>query len=90
MTTVYSRHPDLRVTAVDGEGVVLHLGSRQYFSVNETGVTILDALKQPRSIAELVVVVTDEYDVTAQAAEQSVRRFLDLCSKSALLLVEER
>ena len=49
MTTVYSRHPDLRVTAVDGEGVVLHLGSRQYFSVNETGVTILHALKQPRS-----------------------------------------
>ena len=90
MTTVYSRHPDLRVTAVDGEGVVLHLGSRQYFSVNETGVTILDALKQPSSIAELVVAVTDHYDVSADAAEQSVRRFLALCNESKLLHVEER
>lgn len=90
MTTVYARHPDLRVTAVDGEGVVLHLGSRQYFSVNETGVTILEALKQPRTIAELVTAVTDEYDVSTEAAELSVRRFLDLCGESRLLHVEER
>ncbi len=27
MTTVYKRHEDLRLTAVDDEGVVLHLGS---------------------------------------------------------------
>ena len=90
MTTVYSRHPDLRFTAVDGEGVALHLGSRQYFTVNETGVTILDALKQPRTLAELVAAVTEEYDVTSEAAEQSVHRFLTLCGDAALLHTEER
>ena len=90
MTTVYSRHPDLRLTAVDGEGVALHLGSRQYFTMNETGVTILDALAQPRTMAELVTAVTDVYDVTPEAAEQSVRRYLDLCDAAALLRVEER
>ncbi|MEP6617763.1 MAG: PqqD family protein [bacterium] len=90
MTTVYSRHPDLRVTEVDGEGVVLHLGSRQYFSVNETGVTILGALAEPRSLEELVTAVTDVYDVTSDVAEQSVRRFLDRCGDAKLLLVGER
>ena len=32
----YQRHPDLRLTALEGEGVVLHLKERRYFTVNET------------------------------------------------------
>lgn len=90
MTTVYSRHPDLRLTAVDDEGVVLHLGSRRYFSVNETGVTILEALTEPRTLAELVARVTDEYEVTPGAAEQTVRDFLDRCLEAQLLRADER
>jgi hypothetical protein len=90
MTTVYSRDPDLRLTAVDDEGIVLHLGSRQYFSVNETGVTILQALAKPRTLAELVTVVTDEYEVTAEVAESTVREFLERCSEAALLRMGDR
>ena len=90
MTSVYTRHADLRLTAVDNEGVVLHLGSRRYFSVNETGVTILEALVAPRTFAELVTAVTDEYDVAAADAEASVREFLDRCSEAELIRTEER
>ena len=90
MTTSYSRHPDLRLTAIDGEGVVLHLGSRRYFSVNQTGVTILDALTEPRTLEALVARVTDEYDVTAAAAAHSVREFLDRCLDAQLIRAEER
>ena len=45
MSVLYSRHPELRLTAVEDEGVVLHLGSLRYFTVNETGRTILQALE---------------------------------------------
>ena len=90
MTSVYTRHADLRLTAVDNEGVVLHLGSRRYFSVNETGVTILEALVAPCTFAELVTAVTDEYDVTAAGAEASVREFLDRCREAELIRTEER
>ena len=90
MTTWYARHPDLRLTAIDGEGVVLHLGSRRYFSVNETGVTILDALTAPRTLDELIASVTGEYEVTAVAAEQSVREFLDRCREAQLIKADER
>jgi len=90
MTSVYTRHADLRLTAVDNEGVVLHLGSRRYFSGNETGVTILEALVTPRTFAELVAAVTDEYDVTAADAGASVREFLDRCSEAELIRTEER
>ncbi|MGH9888616.1 MAG: PqqD family protein [bacterium] len=90
MTTVYTRHPDLRLTTIAQEGVVLHLGSRQYFSVNETGVTILNALEQPRTLPELVTALTDEYEVTDELAEVTVREFLNRCRDADLLRAEER
>ena len=90
MTTVYLRHPDLRLTAVDNEGVVLHLGSLSYFSVNETGLTILAALEQPRTLDELVTAVTAEYEVSDAEALETTREFLARCTEAKLLLLEER
>jgi hypothetical protein len=90
MTTVYSRHADLRLTAVDDEGVVLHLGSLRYFTVNETGLTILQALMEPRTITELVKSVTDEYDVSDELAEQTTREFINRCVDAKLLHSEDR
>lgn len=90
MTTVYTRHPDLRLTAVDDEGIVLHLGSRRYFSINETGVTILSALVAPATLSDLVTALTDEFDVTGADAEVSVREFLDRCRDAELIRTEER
>ncbi len=85
MTPVFVRHADLRLTAVDGEGVVLHLGSRQYFSVNDTGVTILEQLRTRRTLDDLVRTVTTEYDVTEEEATRTVRAFLDRCLEAALI-----
>ena len=90
MTTVYLRHDDLRLTAVDDEGVVLHLGSLRYFTVNETGLVILEELKEPRSLPELVKAVTDAYDVTDDVAESTTRAFVDRCVEARLLRAEER
>lgn len=90
MTTMYSRHADLRLTAVDDEGVVLHLGSLRYFTVNETGLIILQELMQPRSLPELVKAVTDAYDVTGEVAEQTTRAFVARCVEARLLRAEER
>jgi hypothetical protein len=90
MTTVYSRHADLRLTAVDDEGVVLHLGSLRYFTVNETGLTILQKLMEPSTIAEMVKAVTDEYDVSDELAEQTTLEFINRCVDAKLLLSEDR
>jgi hypothetical protein len=90
MTTVYSRHADLRLTAVEDEGVVLHLGSLRYFTVNETGLVILQELMQPRTIDELVKAVTDAYDVTDDVAEETTRAFLSRCVEAKLLHTEDR
>jgi Coenzyme PQQ synthesis protein D (PqqD) len=88
MTDRYKRHPELRLADVEGDGVVLHLGTRRYFSVSESGLALLQALEAPRTIPELVEVLLERYEVTPEQAEASVRQFLDTC-RTAELLVEE-
>ena len=83
----YRRHPDLRLTALDGEGVVLHLKERRYFTVNETGLTLLEALKEPRTMADLVGSLLAEYDVTEETAEVTTRTFLAQCLDEAVVEV---
>jgi hypothetical protein len=90
MTLWYARHPDLRVTALQGEGVALHLGARRYFTVSETGLDLLEALDVPRTFETLVTTLTTRYSVDQARAAQSVREFLNRCMDSGLLVTEER
>ncbi|MGH7537269.1 MAG: PqqD family protein [Gemmatimonadales bacterium] len=89
MTERYVRHADLRLADVEGDGVVLHLGTRRYFSVSESGLVLLQALEAPQSVQDLVQLLTDRYDVTAKQADSSVRQFLDSCRNAELLVVED-
>jgi len=85
----YARHPDLRLTALEGEGVALHLGTRRYYSVSESGLDILEALAAPRTLAELVALVTAKYDVTVEQAEVTTREFLERGLSTGTLTAED-
>jgi coenzyme PQQ synthesis protein D (PqqD) len=82
----YRRHPDLRLTSLEGEGVVLHLRERRYFSVSETGLVLLEALKQARTFDELVEGLLSEYEVDRETAVATTRAFLDQCLASAVVM----
>jgi len=88
MSERYIRHPELRLADVEGDGVVLHLGTRRYFSVSESGLILLQALEAPRSVEDLVRLLVEQYEVTPEQAETSVRQFLDTCRTADLLVVE--
>ncbi len=88
MSERYLRHPDLRLADVEGDGVVLHLGTRRYFSVSESGLALLQALEAPRTLPELVAVLLERYEVTPEQAEASVQQFLDTCRTADLLVPE--
>lgn len=85
----YARHPDLRLTALDGEGVVLHLGTRRYYSVSASGLDLLEALRAPRRVDELIAVLTARYAVTGAEAEAATRAFLEEGRRAGLLTVED-
>jgi hypothetical protein len=85
----YARHPDLRLTALEGEGVALHLGTRRYYSVSESGLDILEALAAPKTLDELVAVLTAKYEVTVEQAKATTEEFLEQALHSGMVSVEE-
>ena len=89
MTRRYARHPDLRLTALEGEGVALHLGTRRYYTVSESGLDLLEALAMPRTLEELVAVLTAKYEVTVEQAAVTTREFLEHGLRSGVLTMEE-
>lgn len=89
MSVRYKQHPELRLTEVEDEGVVLHLGTRRYFSVTESGLIILKALESPRTFDELVAALLDEYEVSEEEATSSAREFVDKCVEAKLLQTED-
>ena len=86
MTLRYARHPNVRLTALEGEGVALHLDTRRYFTLNETGLTILEALGEPRTLEELVSVLVEKFAVAPGVASSTAQAFLDHCVAGELVV----
>jgi hypothetical protein len=78
-TTKVSPHPDVVYTTLtEGEGVLLHMGTSHYFTLNETGTFIWQLLGEGLTLGEVEEKLQERYDVSPERAEQSV---LDLVRK---------
>lgn len=81
----FVRDPEVRLTALEGEGIVLHLNERKYFSVNETGLVLLEALREPKTLEQLVAALENEYDVARDVSVRTTREFLDKCLAASVV-----
>lgn len=89
MIARYRRHPNVRVTALDNEGVALHLDSHRYFTINATGLTLLEALAEPRTLEELGAALAAQYDVAAPEAVATARTFIEQCLERDVVVLAE-
>jgi hypothetical protein len=89
MTLRYIRHPDVRLTALEGEGVALQLDSRRYFTLNETGLVLVEALAQPRTMDDLVADLVAKFEVGADEAADVARPFVDRCVAAGLVVMAD-
>ena len=81
-------HPDVVDTKLDnGEVVLLHLGSKTYYSLNPTGGRIWEGLKQTVPLGEISRRLQAEFEVEAEAANRSVLALVDELSQQQLLEV---
>ena len=85
MTFRYQRHPNVRLTALESEGVVLHLDDRRYFTVNATGLTLLESLREPRTLDDLVAALVREYEVQPPQARATAEAFLRQCTERGVV-----
>lgn len=70
---------------VPGGGVVLHTGTKRYYSLNETGARIwalLESAGDPDGTADMVAA---EYEIPTKEAKQAVSDLVDGFVKAGLL-----
>ena len=71
----------------NGEAVLLHLGTNQYFSLNETGALIWESLEQGHDVDETSREIEAKFDVTLDIAQQSVVDLVEQLVQEKLLAV---
>jgi hypothetical protein len=68
-----------------GEGVLVDLNTKRYYTLNETAALIWRALERGLSAEEIVRQLTDAYDVTAERAAASLETTLATLRSRQLL-----
>ena len=76
ITTNITRHPDMLSAEIGGEAVMMSIENGAYFGLNPIATRIWDLIEQPKTIAELIQTITDEYDVSAEQAADDVQEFV--------------
>ncbi len=75
---------------LEGESVLLHLGSGQYFGLDEVGTFVWNLLAEGCSLGEVEERVLDEYDAIAEQVHEDVARIVtELCDAELLDVKQE-
>jgi len=71
---------------VGGEAVILQLDNGVYYSLNPVGARVWALLQEPRTLAELVERVVEEFDVGAERCQADVAELLAALGAHALVV----
>jgi sensor domain CHASE-containing protein len=91
LTTSTKVSPDANVVFTEmenGESVLLHLGTNEYFSLNETGTLIWKGISDERNLGEIGKELEKTFDVTKEQATQSVMRLVESLVAQKLVSVK--
>ena len=81
-------HPDVLFAQLkNGNGVLLHLNTKSYYSLNPTGVTMWQRIAEGKTLAEVTREITDKFDVTPDRAETSVLNLADQLVNTELMQI---
>ena len=70
--TRYVAHPDTAFATVEGGAVVLHLGTKRYYSLNETGAVLWTLLEKGATEQEATARLVELYEVRDEEARLAV------------------
>ena len=73
---------------LDGESVLLHLRSGQYFGLDEVGTLIWHLLVERCSLDEIQQRIVAEYDVSAKEVKNDVLRIVEELTQNGLVEVK--
>lgn len=77
-----------------GNDVLISVGANVanfngYITLNPTASFLWDALAQPQSVNSLTALLTEEFDVTRETAQNDVTHFLDMLLRNCMVSLYE-
>jgi len=72
----------------DDKGLLLHLQSKRYFTLNETGLRIWQSIEDGLSAEETALLLSQEFEIDACSAETKFHSFAHELLNAGLLLKE--
>jgi hypothetical protein len=79
-------HPSVVFTRLDAaEAVLLHLGTKRYYSMNETGARVWELVQEGRPLAGMAEALQAEYTVDSASAMAAVLAFVEELSREGLV-----
>ena len=79
---------DVACANVEDGAVVLHMGTKRYFSLNETGAAIWRLIEEGVAIEEIPARLSASYDVTVDEARREVDALLEALEAKTLITVD--
>ncbi len=76
LSQTITRHPDMLSAEIGGEAIMMSIEKGAYFGLNPVATRIWDLIEQPKTMAELIQSITDEYEVSAEQAVDDVHAFV--------------
>ncbi len=77
MKLIIRRNPDAMFSVVDEETIILDIKAGNYFSLDNTGSYIWEALEQPHTIEQLIDKLLIEFDVSENTCRKEVNIFIN-------------
>lgn len=74
---LYIAQSDVVDCDIGGDRALLHLDTNTYFTMNATASMLWLALSEPRSLEDLVNLVTENFEVTAEQCRADITTLVD-------------
>lgn len=73
----FKAKPEVVDSDIGGDRALLHMEKNTYFTLNPTAAELWAALSEPRTLDEMVAVITEKFDVTDEVCRPDLAQILD-------------
>ena len=72
-----------------GDTAILDLKSGQYYGLNPVGARIWNLIQEPKTVADVLRVIVDEYDVEASSCERDLVKLIEELQGKGLVEIKD-
>ncbi len=81
--------PDVACATVEDGAVLLHMGTKLYYSLNETGAEIWKLIEDDVPLGDIPTALTERFDVSLAEAQAAVAELVEVLAAKTLLIIED-